>query len=46
MMMDPAHGTIGSEEPDTRDLQKNNFADVGGELQPQQETRQIGRAHV
>ncbi len=46
MMMDPAHGTIGSEEADTRDLQKNNFADgrcsaaSGGASRQQRSARQ------
>ena len=39
MMMDPAHGTIGSEEADTRDLQKNNFAEA--DAQPHQEARRV-----
>ncbi|MGY4483800.1 hypothetical protein ACVWWR_002991 [Bradyrhizobium sp. LM3.2] len=34
MTMDPAHGTIGGEEPDQRDVQKNNFADMDGNSQP------------
>ena len=32
MMMDPAHGTIGGEEADQRDVQKNNFADAAAIL--------------
>ncbi|WP_426612321.1 tRNA pseudouridine(55) synthase TruB [Bradyrhizobium sp. McL0616] len=41
MMMDPAHGMIGGEEADQHDMQKNNFADVGGNVQPQQEARRV-----
>lgn len=41
MMMDPAHGTIGSEEPDMHDMQRNNFADIGGDAQPHQEARRV-----
>ena len=41
MTMDPAHGTIGGEEADQRDVQKNNFADLGGDSQPHQEPRRV-----
>ncbi|MGY4233098.1 tRNA pseudouridine55 synthase [Bradyrhizobium sp. USDA 4449] len=41
MMMDPAHGAIDSDEADTRDLQRNNFADAGGNAQPHHETRRV-----
>jgi len=41
MTMDPAHGTIGGEETDQRDVQKNNFADLGDTSQPHQEPRRV-----
>src|SRR3954471_2929331 len=41
MTMDPAHGTIGGEEADQLDVQKNNFADMSGNSQPPQEPRRV-----
>src|SRR6516225_6798841 len=38
MMMDPAHGTMGTEPTDSRDAQKNNFAELGNDAAPRQET--------
>ena len=41
MTMDPAHGTIGGEEADQLDVQKNSFADMSGNSQPPQEPRRV-----
>ena len=41
MTMDPAHGTIGGNDADQRDVQTNNFADLDGNTQPHQEPRRV-----
>ncbi|TPQ24885.1 tRNA pseudouridine(55) synthase TruB, partial [Bradyrhizobium guangdongense] len=42
MIMDPAHGAIGTEETDSRDVQKNNFDELRSDTTPHhQEARRV-----
>lgn len=40
-MTDPAHGAIGTEDADSRDVQKNNFAELRGDATPHSQERRV-----